>query len=163
MSGLRIKYDKEARRKAAGMFADGCGYKTVARKLAAPLTTVRKWQATYRAVGLEGLLNMGKKQAVYDYETRVAAARAVVEEGAAKTEVMARFGIASKTPLGRWCGLYRDGGAEALLPKPKGRPKGSAAGTPKTREQELEERVRKLEAQVAYLKKFRALASRGPR
>ena len=47
-------------------------------------------------------------------------------------------------------------GAEALRPKPKGRPSGSKA-RPRTREQELERRVRKLEAENAYLKKSIAL------
>ena len=42
----------------------------------------------------------------------------------------------------------------ALRPEPKGRPKGSgAAKEGMTREQELEVRVRKLEAENAYLKK----------
>ena len=54
----------------------------------------------------------------------------------------------------QWCRLYREGGAQALKPKPKGRPKGSVRAVPPTREEELEERVRKLEAQVAYLKKI---------
>jgi transposase InsO family protein len=40
--------------------------------------------------------------------------------------------------------------AEALRPRPKGRPRGSGPkAAPRTREQELEERVRRLEAQVA--------------
>ena len=101
-----------------------------------------------------GLLAMGVKRAKYDYETKVAAARAVVDGGMSKPEAMVRFGIASATSLKKWCRLYREGGAQALKPKPKGRPKGAV---PPTREEELEERVRKLEAQVAYLKKSIAL------
>ena len=163
MSDLRIKYDEETRRRAAELFAAGRGRESVARELGASRKAVEQWQATYRAVGLEGLLNMGRKQAVYDYGTKVAAARAVVEEGMTKPGAMERFGIASMTPLKRWCRLYREGGAEALRPKPKGRPRGAGDGAARTREQELEERVRRLEAQVAYLKKFRALASRDPR
>ena len=161
MSDLRIRHNEGLRRRAAELFCSGLGSRPVARELGIAREAVRKWEATFRAVGLEGLLNMGKKQTVYDYGTRVAAARAVVDEGMAKPEAMERFGIASMAPLQRWCALYREGGAEALRPRPKGRPKGSAG--PRTREQELEERVRKLEAQVAYLKKFRALASRDPR
>ena len=73
-------------------------------------------------------------------------------------EAMARYGIASLSPLKRWCRLYREGGAEALRPRPKGRPRGSGAGAaPMTREQELEREVRRLEAEVAYLKKSMAL------
>ena len=101
---------------------------------------------------------MGVKQARYDYETKVAAAKAVVDGGMSKPEAMMRFGIASATPLKQWCRLYRQGGAQALKPKPKGRPKGlGVRAVPPTREEELEERVRKLEAQVAYLKKSIAL------
>ena len=97
---------------------------------------------------------MGVKHTKYDYETKVAAARAVVDGGMSKPEAMVYFGIASVTPLKQWCRLYRQGGAQALKPKPQGRPKGAV---PPTREEELEERVRKLEAQVAYLKKSIAL------
>lgn len=58
-------------------------------------------------------------------------------------------------PLKRWCALYREGGAEALRPKPKGRPRGSGPKSRgRTREQELEERCRRLETEVAYLKKW---------
>lgn len=92
---------------------------------------------------------MGRTRARYDYVTKVAAARAVVDDGMAKPEAMERFGIASSSPLDRWCRLYREGGAEALRPKPKGRPRGSGAkAAPMTREQELEREVRRLEAQV---------------
>lgn len=46
----------------------------------------------------------------------------------------------------------------ALRPKPKGRHKGTSSPPKKTtREQELERRVRKLEAENAYLKKSIAL------
>ncbi|MDU8611543.1 helix-turn-helix domain-containing protein, partial [Collinsella aerofaciens] len=38
---------------------------------------------------------------------------------------MAAFGIMSMSPLKKWCALYRRGGAEALRPRPKGRPSGS--------------------------------------
>ena len=140
------------------MFDEGRGYESVAKSLGIPATAVRKWQQTYRAVGRDGLLNMGKTHARYDFETKVAAARAVVDDGMAKPEAMERFGIASATPLKRWCRLYREGGAEALRPRPKGRPRGSCAkAAPMTREQELEREVRRLEAQVAYLKKSIAL------
>ena len=119
---------------------------------------MRKWQLTYRAVGRDGLLSMGKAHARCDFETKVAAASAVVDGGMGKPEAMGLFGIASATPLKQWCRLYRGGGAEALRPRPRGRPRGSGAkAAPTTREQELEREVRRLEAQVAYLKKSMAL------
>ena len=154
---LKSRHDRLLRKQAAQMFERGCGYRLTARKLGMSAETVREWQKMYRVIGRSGLLAMGIKQARYDYETKVAAAKAVVDGGMSKPEAMVRFGIASATPLKQWCRLYRQGGAQALKPKPKGRPKGSVRAVPPTREEELAERVRKLEAQVAYLKKSIAL------
>ena len=156
-AGLRLRHDRLLREQAVEMFEKGFSYRLTARRLGVPAETVRGWQKTYRVIGRDGLLAMGVKHARYDYETKVAAARAVVDGGMSKPEAMTRFGIASATSLKQWCRLYREGGAQALKPKPKGRPKGSVRAVPPTREEELEERVRKLEAQVAYLKKSIAL------
>lgn len=154
----RLRHDMSLRERAADLFARGLGRAVVAGLLGVPEEAVRKWQYTYRAAGRDGLLRMGVGKARYDYETKVAAASAVVDGGMAKPEAMERFGVASLSPLKEWCRLYREGGAEALRPRPRGRPRGSGAkGAPMTREQELEERVRRLEAQVAYLKKSIAL------
>ena len=151
---LGLRHDHLLREQAVEMFERGFGYRLTAGRLGVSAETVREWQKMYRVIGRGGLLAMGVKRAKYDYETKVAAARAVVDGGMSKPEAMVRFGIASATSLKKWCRLYREGGAQALKPKPKGRPKGAV---PPTREEELEERVRKLEAQVAYLKKSIAL------
>ena len=154
---LGLRHDRLFREQAVEMFERGFSYRLTARRLGVSAETVRGWQKTYRVIGKDGLLAMGVKHARYDYETKVAAARAVVDGGMSKPEAMTRFGIASATSLKQWCRLYREGGAQALKPKPKGRPKGSVRAVPPTREEELAERVRKLEAQVAYLKKSIAL------
>ena len=135
---LGLRHDRLLREQAAQMFEKGCGYRLTAKSLGISAATVREWQKMYRVIGKGGLLAMGVKHTKYDYETKVAAAAAVVDGG-------------------MWCRLYRQGGAQALKPKPKGRPKGSVRAVPPTREEELAERVRKLEAQVAYLKKSIAL------
>ena len=157
----RVKYDVEVRRKAAELFASGMGSCKVASTLSVPRQTVKEWHHIYHAFGSEVLLTMDGKQAFYTYEQKVAAARAVIEDGMTKTEAMAKFKIMSLAPLKLWCKLYRTGGAEALKPKPKGRPKGSKSRPQKrTREQELEERCRRLETEVAYLKKLHALVEK---
>ena len=155
---LGLRHDRLLRKQAAQMFEKGFGYGVTASRLGVSAETVREWQKMYRVIGKGGLLAMGVKHTRYDYETKVAAAKAVVDGGMSKPEAMMHFGIASATPLKQWCRLYREGGAQALKPKPKGRPKGLGVGAvPPTREEELAERVRKLEAQVAYLKKSIAL------
>ena len=151
---LRVKHDLESRRRAVELFDAGVGCKPAAEALSVPRETVREWQWVYRAFGSEALLSMGGKQSRYTFEQRVAAASTTAD-------AMAEFGIRSKSPLERWCRLYREGGAEALRPGPKGRPRGSRSKPrARTREQELEERCRRLEAEVAYLKKLRALVER---
>ena len=108
-----------------------------------------------------GVAVHGREAGKLHVRAEVAAASAVVDGGATKAEAMAEFGIMSPAPLERWCRLYREGGAEALEPKPKGRPKGSRSKPrERTREQELEERCRRLETEIAYLKKLRALVER---
>ena len=149
---LRVKHDVEARRRAVDLFDSGMGRRAVSRALGVPSQTVEKWQQIYRAFGSEVLLRMDGKQARYTFEQKVAAASAAVDGGMAKPEAMAKFGVMSMSPLKRWCRLYREGGPEALRPGPKGRPRG-AKSRPRTREEELEERCRRLEAEVAYLNK----------
>lgn len=155
---FRCRHDASVKRRAVEMSDAGLGWDSISSALALPRDTVKQWVMTYRAVGIGGLLNMGSKKKTYDFETKLAAARAHVDDGRTLQEVMAAYGVASRAPLQKWCRLYREDGAGALRPKPKGRPSGSrASAAPKTREQELEERVRKLEAENAYLKKLAAL------
>ena len=158
---LRVKHDVGARKAAIELFERGHGFGAAAKALAVPRNTVRQWLYIHRSFGSEVLLSMDGKQASYTYEQKVAAASAVVDGGMSRQDAMREFGVMSLAPLDRWCRLYRKGGAEALKPKPKGRPKG-AKPKPRelTREQELEERCRRLEAEVAYLKKLRALVER---
>ena len=146
-------YDVALRMRAAELHDGGYGRASVASLLGIPEETVRKWLDIYRSVGIEGLAVMGAKKTFYSFETKVATVRAVVDEGMTKPEAMAKFGIASPSAFKKWLKAYREGGPEALRPKPKGRPKGSSS-PPKamTREQELERRVQKLEAENAYLK-----------
>lgn len=66
---------------------------------------------------------------------------AVVDGGMAKPDAMREFGSMSMSPLQRWYKFYREGGAEALRLRSKGRPRvsgGSSRGRA-PREQELEE------------------------
>lgn len=153
-----VLYDVGVRLRAAGLHDEGHGRAAIAALLGVPEETVRKWLCTYRSAGIEVLAMMGKRHTAYSFETKLAAVRAVVDEGMTKPEAMARFGIASPSPFKKWLKAYREGGPEALRPRPKGRPRGSASPSGEaTREQELERRIERLEAENAYLKKSIAL------
>ena len=160
----RRRYDDGFRREALEPVKAGAGGNTLARRLAIPVYTARNWIMLYRSGGEEAVMG-GNGSRRYDWETKVAAARDRVENGMTKTEVMAKYAIASIAPLERWCREYRAGGPEALRPRPKGRPKGSKS-RPKpepTREQELAEQAAYLKAKVAYLEKLRALRAQKSR
>ena len=119
---LRVKHDIEARRAAIGLFERGHGFKSAAKALSVLRNTVRQWLYVYRSFGSEVLLSMDGKQTRYTYEQKVAAASAVVDGGMGKQDAMKAFGVMSLAPLKRWCALYREGGAEALRPKPTSKP-----------------------------------------
>ena len=161
---LRAKHDIEARKAAIELFERGHGSESAAKALSVPRDAVRQWLYVYRSFGSGVLLSMDGKQARYAYGQKVAAASAVVDGGMSRRDAMEAFGVMSVAPPKRWCALYREGGAEALRPKPKGGPRGSGPKSRgRTREQELEERCRRLETEVAYLKKLRAPVERdGP-
>lgn len=146
----------EAREKAAGLIERGHGCGSVASALAISESVAHDWVSTYRAVGREAFLSMGSKHRRYSYETKLAAARDYVDGGMAASEVMSRYGVVNRGQVTDWARAYREGGPEALRPRPKGRPAG-----PPTREEELEAENRRLRAEVAYLKKLRALEAAG--
>lgn len=154
------RHSVETRRKAAEIFRRGHGYQFAATALSLRPGTVRKWHRTFISAGEEAMLTMGAHR-TYSWETKCAAARAVVEGEMTKAEAMARYGVASVRALETWARAWREGGAEALRPKPRGRPRGSAGPREMTREQELERRIERLEAENAYLKKSIALKAAG--
>lgn len=98
----------------------GHGRATIAALLGMSEETVREWLCTYRSAGIEVLTMMGKKHTAYSFETKLAAVRAVVDEGMTKPEAMEKFGIASPSPFKKWLKAYREEGPEALRPKPRG-------------------------------------------
>ena len=67
------------------------------------------------------------------------------------------LGPKPKTQLDTWCRLYREGGPDALLPKPRGRPRRKEPSF-SSREGELEARVRELELELEIQKRINALA-----
>lgn len=157
-SDNRVKYDLSVRSLALELFEQGFGYNFVSSYLGIPKATVRQWLYKYRAMSIGGVLQMGGKQKKYSYELKLEAAKAVVDRGVSYSEAMVLFKIASLAPLKRWCKLYRDGGKDALLPKPKGRPTGSKSKAKAMSEKEmLEAKVLRLEAEIACLKKAQAL------
>ena len=151
-----MRYDDGIRTRVAELFELGWSHDAVARYLGMSPYLLRSWHYTYRALGKEALLVTAHK--TYDFETKLAAVRDSLENGLSKPEIMAKYGIASLTPLRNWLRLYREGGADALRPKPKGRPRKPMEPVYATREEELEARIRELELELEIQKRINALA-----
>ena len=104
----------------------GFGCRSVARRLGIPAETVRKWQQTYR-VGRKGRAADHGRRRTRDTTSRPRSPRRGPWSTAGWPSRRRWGGSASRARLrsGGGARLYREGGAEALRPKPKGRPKGS--------------------------------------
>ena len=64
-------------------------------------------------------------RSTYSFETKLAAVEAHVKGDLSSAEAMRAYGVQSKSTYFRWCAAYREGGAEALRPKKRGRPRKS--------------------------------------
>ena len=83
-------------------------------------------------------------QAYFSPETKLAAVQQRLR-GVPETEVLAAFGIRSRSTLKRWVAAYQHEGQAGLQPKRRGRPVRSGPET-------LQEEIARLEAENAYLK-----------
>ena len=98
----------------------------------------------------------------YSFEAK----KEVVERhlaGESMMDLAREFNLSSDHLVKDWVAKWRRGGDEALRPKPKGRPKGSAAPKRLTEEEKLRRQVERLEAENAYLKKIARLEEPGTR
>jgi transposase-like protein len=151
-----MRWSLETRLEAIRLFERGYGYKAAAARLGCPRTTARKWLYTFRVDGKDALL-VGDHR-TYSQELKIAAVRDFLDHGMSKPEIMEKHGIRSLNPLVRWIRLYREGGPDALAPKPKGRRRRQVPPVFLTREEELAARVQQLELELAIQKRINALA-----
>ncbi len=77
--------------------------------------------------------------------------------GETRSDLAQEFGLSSPDLISHWAWEVNKDGIDALRPKPKGRPKGSARPTPLTEEDKLRRENELLKAELAYLKKLRDL------
>ena len=90
----RKRYDDGFRHEALGLIKAGAGKHFLARRLAMPVQTAEKWIMKYRSNGEDAVMGAKGKRS-YDWGTKVAAARDHVDNDMTKTEVMAKYAIAS--------------------------------------------------------------------
>lgn len=138
---------------------EGLGNNVIARELDVPVNTAMAWMRKYRAHGAIGLVPVNQYR-VYSFETKLAAVRFVTSGEGSGPDALVRFEIRNMSQLGNWVRLYRRGGADALRPKPRGRPRSSdEPGRPET----TSAKIKRLEMENAALKKAAALVAEARR
>ncbi len=140
-------------------FEQGMGSQAGAKVVGVSRDVTRK---LYRRFQLHGRLCLVEKPTKQQYSFEIK--KEVVQRhlaGETKMDLAREFGLSSDQLVSYWSRQWRNGGDEALKPKPKGRPKGSAAPKPLTEEEKLRRRIARLEAENAYLKKLRDLRNQG--
>lgn len=150
---------EQQREQLVELFEQGMGYTGAANALGVSRYAVR---SLYRRFQLHGRLCLVEKPAKQQYSFEIK--KEVVQRhlaGETRMDLAREFGLSSDQLVKGWVVKWRKGGDEALKPKPKGRPKGSAAPKRLTEEERLRRQVERLEAENAYLKKLRDLRNQG--
>ena len=140
-------------------FEQGMGSLAAANALGVSKYAVRTLRRRFQLHGRLCLVEKPTKQQ-YSFEIK----KEVVERhlaGETRMDLAREFGLSSDFLVRDWARKWRKGGDEALKPKPKGRPKGSAAPKRLSEEEQLRRQIARLEAENAYLKKLRDLRNQG--
>lgn len=155
----------EAQREAAVvLFERGWGDNAVATSLGVARWPVRSLFQRWKLHGRLALVSKPTKRS-FSFEFKLDAVRRFLA-GEPATELAAELGLSSPKLLKTWARIYRRDGEDGLRPKPKGRP---PREKPESAPGQVSELVRlrrenaRLQAEVAYLGKLRALREHGQR
>jgi transposase len=158
------KYDEQFKLKIVQEYLNGpTGDKVMAKRYGVPSSMIKKWAELYRAHGQDGLK---KKHSSYSAEFKLSVLQCMWDNAWSFGQTAATFNIRHHAIVGVWERSYREGGFDALIPRPRGRPKQMPAPTTRpdpspddekrTRDELLAE-LNQLRMENAYLKKLRAL------
>lgn len=140
------------------------GYQGLAKQYGLDHATIRRWFKSYEQHGLNGLQ---KKFSHYSAEFKLSVLQQMRQEDLSALQATTLFDIRGGTSVvRRWERQYYEGGFQALEPKPRGRPTKMPTTEPpkapllQAEKSSLEQVLKEneyLRAEVAYLKKLRAL------
>lgn len=149
-------------------FATDEGYRLTSARFNVPRTQVRIWVAAYDAYGEEGLKPRDKGVSI-DPDIRVEAVKAVLTGQISQTQAAAKFNVAGSASVGKWMKVFSEHGEEGLRSLRVGKKRAlhmiddpvalevALERSKDKRIQELEQKVRRLELRILYLKKLKAL------
>lgn len=155
----RSSLSEHQRAQLVELFEQGMGYRAAATALGVSKYAARMLCRRFKLRGRLCLVEKPTKQQ-YSFEIK----KEVVQRhltGETAMDLAREFGLSSQQLVSGWSRKWREGGDEALKPKPKGRPKGSVTPKPLSEEAKLRRQIARLEAENAYLKKLRDLRNQG--
>lgn len=142
------------REAAVSLFEAGLGSGATASTLGLQPWPVRRLHERWQVRGREALVARSRNQQ-FTFEFKVEAVERCLA-GETKVEVARELGLSSPKLLESWVTKYRAEGVEGLRPKQRG---SVAATTSESSESAKDAEIERLRAEVAYLKKLRALKS----
>lgn len=160
------KYDADFKLQLVEQYlsSNRSGFKRLSKEYGIAPGTLQRWVASYQQHGVEGV---NKKFSTYSAEFKLSVLQHMWKEELSYRQVAAVFNIRGGGILGMWEQQYHEGGLDALISKPRGRPKRmpmpespTPVPAPPTDTRTLEDLHREneyLRAEVAYLKKLDAL------
>ncbi|MGV2854779.1 helix-turn-helix domain-containing protein [Glutamicibacter sp. AGC13] len=157
----RSTLSEHQREQLVAFFEQGYGYWVAASMVNAGVNATLRLYERWRLHGRLCLMEKPTKTQ-YSFETK----KEVVDRflaGETAMELATEFQLSSIILVQTWVRAWRKDGDEALMPKPKGRPKGSAMKPPLSEEDKLRQENKRLLAKVAYLEKLRDLRDQGHR
>jgi transposase-like protein len=155
----RSTLTEDQRERLVELFETGMGVIAASNRLDVGRGATEKLYNRWRLRGRLCLMEKPTKTA-YSFEIKKEAVQRYLA-GESTMDLAAEFHVSSNELLKVWVRAWREGGDEALMPKPKGRPKGTAKPEPLSEEEKLRRENKRLLAEVAYLKKLRDLREQG--
>ena len=167
------KYSYEFKLKVVQSYLEGAGsYVFLANKYNIPAKkTIEQWVSVYKKFGREGL-QRSRKNKQYSFQFKLSVVELYLTSEVSYQELALSQGINNSALITQWVTVFRNGGADALRPKKKGRKStlenGEKDNSVKTIQQiavdtsaehlkELENENLRLRIENAYLKELRRL------
>jgi len=165
------KFDYEFKKKVVEAYFQGKGgYKTIADQFGIHYwSNVEKWVHLVRESGYESL-KVRNTKSVYSSDFKLDVLNYYLTSGEGIKTVAAKYSLSAPSLISNWKKAYEDYGIAGLSPKQKGHPnlskkikKKPSAMKELSREKQLERENELLRAELAFIKKLRALGADIPK
>lgn len=160
----KIKYTKAFKLKAVeSVLKNKLSITSVSDELGINKSDLKKWISYYKVYGLSGLAPRTGNM-TYPGAFKAKVIRSIEQKGLSFRAAALKYNIPSSSTVQNWYHIYQEKGFVGLYSESRGRSKAMKKKTPKvsskkplTREEELLEEIESLKAELALLKKVKAL------